>query len=104
MALRPSIYWSLLLGAVAVAARGDEPSPPSQKDLAAQVDALFAKWNGPDSPGCAVGIVDRGKLIYSKGFGSANLEYGVANAPQTVLDVMSFTKSLTCACVAMLMD
>src|SRR5262245_55991928 len=83
---------------------GTEPSTRSDNDLTAQVDALFAKWNRPDSPGCSVGIVRRGELIYSKGFGSANLEYGAPNTPQTVIDVMSFTKSLTCACVAMLMD
>src|SRR5262249_48393381 len=69
-----------------------------------KVDGLFASWNRQDAPGCAVGIVQRGQLIYSKGFGSANLEDQVPNTPQTVFDVASFSKSLTCVCLALLMD
>jgi CubicO group peptidase (beta-lactamase class C family) len=83
---------------------GDEPPAGPPADLTARVDALFAKWNRRDRPGCAVGIVHRGRLIYSKGFGSADLEYQAPNTPQTVFDVMSFSKSLTCACLALLMD
>jgi CubicO group peptidase (beta-lactamase class C family) len=83
---------------------GDEPPDGLPADLTTRVDEVFAKWNRRDSPGCTVGIVHRGRLIYSKGFGSADLEYQVPNTPQTVFDVMSFSKSLTCACLALLMD
>ena len=83
---------------------GEESPASLPADLTVRVDELFAKWNRPDSPGCAVGIVHRGQLIYSKGFGSANLEYRVPNTPQTVFEVASFSKSLTCACLALLMD
>ena len=83
---------------------GDEPPASLPADFTARVDGLFAKWNRRDSPGCAVGIVHRGQLIYSKGFGSANLEYQAPNTPQTVFGVMSFSKSITCACLALLMD
>jgi CubicO group peptidase (beta-lactamase class C family) len=83
---------------------GDEPPTGLPADFTARVDGLFAEWNRRDTPGCAVGIVHRGQRIYSKGFGSANLESQVPNTPQTVFEVMSFSKSLTCACLALLMD
>jgi len=83
---------------------GDEPPASLPADFTARVDGLFAKWNRRDTPGCGVGIVHRGQLIYSKGFGSANLEYQAPNTPQTVFDVASFSKSLTCVCLALLMD
>jgi CubicO group peptidase (beta-lactamase class C family) len=83
---------------------GDEPPANLPADFAARVDGLFAQWNRRDSPGCAVGIVHRGQVIYSKGFGSANLEYQAPDTPQTVFEALSFSKSLTCACLAMLMD
>ena len=73
-------------------------------ELTARVDGLFAKWNGTDSPGCAVGVVQRGELVYRKGFGTSNLEYRVPNTPRTVFETASFSKSVTCACVALLMD
>jgi CubicO group peptidase (beta-lactamase class C family) len=77
---------------------------PADKALAAQVDQLFAKCNNPGSPGCAVGIIRDGKLIYAKGFGSANLDYEVANTPKTIFDIASASKAFTSACLALLMD
>ncbi len=77
--------------------RGDEA-------LSAKVDALLAKYNRSDSPGCAVGIVSKGELIYSKGFGSANLDHEVLNTPRTVFEIGSLAKSFTCACMAVLLD
>lgn len=82
----------------------DEPPQEISAELTAQVDRLFARWNRLDSPGCAVGIIRDGELVYSKGFGSANLEYRIPNTPQTVFETASFTKSITCACLALLMD
>src|SRR5262249_14443276 len=72
--------------------------------LAAQVDQLFAKCNSFASPGCAVGIIRNGKLIYSKGFGSANLDHEAPNTPQTIFEIASASKSFTCAFLALLMD
>src|SRR5262249_1264085 len=81
-------------------ARGGGPcwgaGPPAAlpADFAARVDRLFVEWNRPDAPGCAVGIVHRGRVIYRKGFGSADLEYRAPNTPQTVLDVSVVAQSL----------
>src|SRR5262245_60149970 len=72
--------------------------------LIARVDALFESCNRPDVPGCAVGIIHDGKLIYSRGFGSANLDYGVPNTPVTIFEIASASKAFTSACIAMLMD
>jgi CubicO group peptidase (beta-lactamase class C family) len=78
--------------------------PRAGPDRAADVDRIFAKWDRSDSPGCAVGIVRGGELIYAKGFGTANLETEVPNTPQTIFEIASASKSFTCACIALLMD
>ncbi len=83
---------------------GDEPPASLPADFTARVDGLFANWNRRDTPGCAVGIVHRGQVIYRKGFGSADLEYQAPNTPQTVFEVSSVAQSLTCVCLAVLMD
>ena len=85
-------------------ALSDEPAPRATTEIAAQIDKLFAPWNRGDSPGCAVGIVKGGKLIYSKGFGLANMDFPAPNTPETVFEMASFSKTLTCACIALLMD
>src|SRR5262249_30932557 len=91
----------LVLIASAASAAGAEDT---DKTLASQVNRLFAECNNPGSPGCAVGIVRKGKLIYSKGFGSSNLDHEVANTPQSIFEIGSASKSFTCACLALLMD
>jgi CubicO group peptidase (beta-lactamase class C family) len=91
-------------GAISEPVFGDERPASLPADFTTRVDGLFAKWNRRDAPGCAVGIVHRGRVIYSKGFGSADLEYQVPNTPQTVFELMSVSPSVTCVCLAMLMD
>ena len=39
-----------------------------------KIDSLVAKWDNPNSPGGAIGIMCKGNLLYAKGFGLANLD------------------------------
>lgn len=59
-----------------------------------EIDALFERWDRPGSPGCAVGISQEGEVIYTRGYGYANLDYDVPITPQTVFDVASITKQV----------
>jgi CubicO group peptidase (beta-lactamase class C family) len=77
---------------------------PSFEALSAKVDEMFAPWDRPDVPGCAVGIVRDGELVYCGGFGTAHLAYEAPNTPQTAFDLASFSKSFTSVCLALLMD
>lgn len=69
-----------------------------------QVDRLFHKWDRPDSPGIAVGIVHNGKLIHSRGYGMANRNHDVPIDSTTVFEIASVTKSFTTAAIALLLD
>ena len=64
-------------------------------NLNAKVDALFAEWNKPDSPGCAVGISKNGTLLYEKGYGMASLEWGIPITPAAVFPAASISKQFT---------
>ena len=66
------------------------------------VDELFAHWNRPGSPGCAVAVSRDGELIYSRGYGYANLDDGIPITPQTVFDVASVTKQFVAASLSMM--
>lgn len=83
----------LVLGAFAAAAQNHE---------APRIDDILKDWNKPDSPGAAVAVVRDGKLIFSKGYGIANLEYGIPVKPDTVFHVASVSKQFTAMALVIL--
>ena len=68
------------------------------------VDQLFAQWAGPDSPGASIAIIQNGKIVYSQGYGAANLEYGVPNSPATVFHLGSVSKQFTAFAIYLLVQ
>src|SRR5688572_15661672 len=68
----------------------------------AEVDRVFAAWDKPDSPGCALGIVRNGELVYQKGYGQANLEHSILIRPSTVFYIASTSKQFTAASIVLL--
>lgn len=60
-----------------------------------QIDNLFHAWNSPDHPGGSVGVMMDNKLIYSKAFGLASLEYLVPNTYATQYNIASVSKQFT---------
>jgi len=62
---------------------------------ASRIDSIFAKWDSPDKPGASVALVHNGNIVYKKGYGSANLEYGIPNTPNTVFHIASISKQFT---------
>src|SRR3712207_3091558 len=91
---------------VAVAALSLLASPlvaqPTTDSLGLRVDAVFARWNRNDSPGCAVSIVRDGRVVYTKGYGMADLEHHVPITPSTVFYIGSDSKQFTAMAVALL--
>lgn len=67
-----------------------------------KIDAVFSKWNKPNSPGGAVGIIKDGELIFAKGYGMANLDYNIPNRSETVFKIASTSKQFTAASIILL--
>ena len=67
-----------------------------------KIDAIFSKWNKPNSPGSSVGVIKDGKLIFAKGYGMANLDYNIPNRPETVFKIASTSKQFTAASIILL--
>lgn len=68
----------------------------------AEIDAVFAAWDKPGSPGCGIAVAQDGDLVYSRGYGYANLDYDIPITSQTVFDVASVTKQFNAASLTML--
>src|SRR5437870_6159040 len=84
-----------------MAASGPAASAAEDKKAAA-VDEVFADLTKPGSPGCALGVYRDGKIIYSKGYGLANLEENVPITPESVFDIGSTSKQFTAASILLL--
>ena len=69
---------------------------------ALRTDSVFQRFDRTDSPGCAVGVYQDGKIQYARGYGMASLEHGVALSPRSVLDVGSISKQFTAMAMLML--
>jgi CubicO group peptidase (beta-lactamase class C family) len=70
--------------------------------LSRWVDSIFAPYNRRGAPGCAVGIVQRGVLAYSRGFGEAVILNHVKNTPTTSFYIASLSKQFTALSVLLL--
>jgi CubicO group peptidase (beta-lactamase class C family) len=67
-----------------------------------KVDKLFVSWDKPDSPGCALGIIHDGKLIYARGYGMANLEHNIPISSKSIFRIGSTSKQFVAMCMALL--
>jgi len=95
--LKASLLWAFVaFNSVA------QPQASGDARPAAKVDALFAQWDKPNSPGCAVGVIKDGVLVHVRGYGMANLEHGIPITPQTVFDVGSCSKQFTAFSILLL--
>jgi hypothetical protein len=74
----------------------------AQAERAKDIDAVFTNWNKPDSPGAAVAVIEHGKTVYEKGYGSANLEYSIPIGPETIFHVASVSKQFTAMSIVLL--
>jgi CubicO group peptidase (beta-lactamase class C family) len=77
---------------------------PVATTLEGRVDQLFIPWDNEETPGAAIAVSREGKVVYSKGYGEANLEYAIPNSPTTVFHIASVSKQFTAFAVTMLAD
>ena len=66
-----------------------------------KIDSILFRWKSTQ-PGCAVSIVMGNDIIYSKGFGLANVENNIPITPETVFTLASVSKEFTGYAVTLL--
>jgi CubicO group peptidase (beta-lactamase class C family) len=67
-----------------------------------KIDNLFRQWDNPSTPGCAIAIIRNDSILYKKGYGSANLEYGIPITPETIFHMASVSKQFTAFSIVLL--
>jgi CubicO group peptidase (beta-lactamase class C family) len=71
-------------------------------DRAEAVREIFQDLDDPASPGASVAVVRDGTIVYSAGFGSAQIEYQVPVTASTIFHVASVSKQFTAMGVLLL--
>ena len=72
----------------------------NMSDLSEKIDLLFDDRS--QKPGCAVGLVENGEYIHSKGYGLANLEHEIPIGMDTIFRIGSVSKQFTTMAIAIL--
>jgi CubicO group peptidase (beta-lactamase class C family) len=75
-----------------------------KSSTASSIDALFADYDKPGSPGASLAVIDNGKIFYSKAYGMADLETRTPATTYTNYRLASVTKQFTAMAVLMLVD
>ncbi len=92
---KPLLFMALLF---AVPLFAQSPGP----ETTAAIDSLFKTWQQPGHPGGVVGILQDGKLVLSRAYGLASLEYEVPIDTATVFNVGSVSKQFTAFSIVLL--
>ncbi len=104
--------WKHVALALAIAAAGCDPAgrddgapavrSANEDGRLVAVDELVTPYDLHDGPGGVLGVYLDGELVYARGFGLANLEYGIPNTPSTVFRVGSVSKQFAAMAIAIL--
>jgi CubicO group peptidase (beta-lactamase class C family) len=52
-----------------------------------QIDSLFIDWNKPNHPGGSIGVMKNDKIVFSRSYGLASLEYLAPNSTETIFNL-----------------
>src|SRR5882672_8116962 len=63
--------------------------------LERRIDAMFARYTKPGSPGAVVAVMQGGEVEICKGYGLASIEHSVPITPQTRFRIASVSKQFT---------
>jgi CubicO group peptidase (beta-lactamase class C family) len=91
-----------LLAVLSIASENERPAAWQDAPLSARVDELFASWDKPNSPGCALAVVREARIVYSRGYGMADLERDVPITPASAFYIGSLSKQFTATAIALL--
>ena len=75
---------------------------PKATDPEALVDQMMTPFTGRDRPGASISVVKNGEIVLSKGYGMANLTYGIPMTENTGMSIASVSKHFTAMAILLL--
>lgn len=74
----------------------------SKKQIAKAIDSIMSKYNSGNEPGASVLVMKKNKVVFKKGYGSANINTQEAIQPNTNFRLASITKQFTAMSILLL--
>lgn len=102
--LQTLVFIIFTMQAASFAFSMDLSKESDRKQLSEEVDKLFADCDKPNSPGCAAAVIHNGEIIHKRGYGMANLEYGVPIKTDTIFGMASVSKQFTAILIALMAE
>jgi CubicO group peptidase (beta-lactamase class C family) len=90
----------LLLLALPASVGAQSRLVPAAEQL--RIDAIFSRFTAPGSPGCIVGVNERGDARVRSAYGLADVERNVPMRPGMLVEVGSVSKQFTAASILLL--
>ena len=75
---------------------------PIATDPSKRVDQLLAPYDNDYTPGAVVGVVQNGETLFAKGYGMANLSYGIPFTLENPTNIGSVSKQFTAMAILLL--
>jgi len=97
----PASLWAALLVVICLPSLEARGETGLSDDFAPLVRRLMAR---DQIPGVAVGVVERGHLVYARGFGYRDVENHLPITPDTLFPLGSASKAFTATAIALLAD
>lgn len=80
-----------------------DPDPEIVSGVSTEdIDEIFEMYDKDNTPGCAVAVYRDGQTIFSRGYGIANLDYGIPISETGAFYMASISKQFTAAAAALL--
>ncbi len=95
--MRPIQFTILLLSIFSLSCRGPV-------DYEKEIDTIFENYNNSNTPGAAVAVYKNSEIIFTKGYGLADLETKVKIDSTTNFRLASVTKQFTAMCILILVE
>ena len=74
------------------------------QQTAKQIDELMKKYYDYGQFNGSILVAEKGKVVYAKGLGFANMEWSIPNQPDTKFRIGSITKQFTATLILQLVD
>jgi len=77
---------------------------PKAEGPEAYVDQMMTPFSGEDQPGVSIAVLKNGELVLARGYGMANLAYGVPLTENTGMSIASASKQFTAMAILLLQN